>query len=333
MTFPSLSGTVDTALLESLVREIAAVEDELEREAHSQVELVEKISLHVLKAGGKRLRPAFVALSAGATGRPFDRARAYRIAACMEMIHIATLIHDDVIDNAATRRGRATASSVFGNTESILSGDVLLSKAMSILAQDGDIEIIRTVSSAVVELAEGEVRELEVRGRFDLSEEDHLDILRMKTATFIRSCCEVGGRIAGATDDVLAALGRYGYHIGMAFQIADDLLDYRGDPSATGKPAATDFREGCQTLPLIRLRSTLDITERERIELLFGDGATDDDIREICRQMQASGAFDAAEECARAHICEAKSELRALPPSKSRDLLETAADYVLARTS
>ena len=251
----------------------------------------------------------------------------------MEMIHIATLIHDDVIDNASTRRGRPTASSVFGNTPAILSGDVLLSKAMSILAQDGDIDIIRTVSAAVVELAEGEVRELECRGRFDLSEEEHFEILRMKTASFIQSCCAVGARLAGAEDVIIETLGSYGYHIGMAFQIVDDLLDYRGNPSTTGKPLATDFREGCPTLPLIRLRSSLGLDRLMELETLFGNGVTDQGIADICEEMRAMGAFEHAEQVARRHVMQAKDSLQLLPQSNSRMLLETAAEYVLARDS
>src|SRR4051794_21397897 len=202
----------DKELLNQVASEIQEVEKELAKQVSSNVELVEYVGKHTLEAGGKRLRPAFVTLSARACGNAFEPERTRKIGACMEMIHMATLIHDDVIDHSATRRGRETASAAYGNTAAILSGDVLLAKAMVILALDGDLEIIRTVSQAVVEMAEGEVRELEIRGQFDLTEAEHLQVLRMKTASFIQCCCESGAMIAGASDEVRRALGVYGHH-------------------------------------------------------------------------------------------------------------------------
>ncbi|HEY0867885.1 MAG TPA: polyprenyl synthetase family protein, partial [Fimbriimonas sp.] len=209
-------GSIQPDLLESISDEVARVEEELQRQVGSQIELVQKVGRHTLKAGGKRLRPALVTLAARATGLEFDPERTRRLGACMELIHMATLIHDDVVDNSSTRRGRPTAAVEFGNTASILSGDVLLAKAMLLLAQDGDLDIIRCVSEAVVDLAEGEVRELEVRGEFDLEEETHLEVLRLKTATFIAVCCEVGAIVAGAASTVRQALHSYGNQIGMA---------------------------------------------------------------------------------------------------------------------
>ncbi len=172
--FGSALGEQETQLLAQLGEDISSVEAELTKQLASQVELVENVGLHTLEAGGKRLRPAFVSLSAKATGLTYDPKRARKLGACMEMIHMATLIHDDVIDHSSTRRGRETASALFGATGSILSGDVLLAKAMAILAIDGDLEIIRNVAQSVVEMAEGEVRELQGRHNFDLDESEHL---------------------------------------------------------------------------------------------------------------------------------------------------------------
>jgi octaprenyl-diphosphate synthase len=319
----------DKELLNQVVAEIAAVEEELQHQAGSPVALVRKVGKHTLEAGGKRLRPAFVSLAARAIGTPFQPQRTRKIGACMEMIHMATLIHDDVIDHAATRRGHETASAVFGNTAAILSGDVLLAKAMVILAQDGDLEIIRKVSQSVVEMAEGEVRELEIRGLFELSEEDHLEILRMKTATFIQCCCEAGAVIANAPLAEQQALGAYGHHIGMAFQIVDDLLDYRSD--ITGKPKAGDFREGQATLPLIYLRAGLLADEAEMARRKFGNGVTDDDLRAIVGWMSTRGAFARAEAAAKDHVSKAAEALSVLPPSPERDLLESVGAFVLSR--
>jgi octaprenyl-diphosphate synthase len=319
----------DKELLAQIAGEIAAVEGELSRQILSPVDLVEHVGKQTLEAGGKRLRPAFVALSARSTGMPLKPERTHKIGACMEMIHMATLIHDDVIDHAATRRGRETASAVFGNTAAILSGDVLLAKAMVLLAQDGDLEIIRMVSQAVVEMAEGEVRELETRGRFDLTEADHLQVLRMKTASFIQCCCEAGALIGGASETERGALGAFGHHIGMAFQIVDDLLDFRSE--VTGKPKAGDFREGQATLPLIYLRGELNQDEAEMARRKFGNGVTDDDLRTIVSWMAKRGAFDRAEAAARDHVAKALAVLGTLPASHERDLLAQVGDFVLSR--
>lgn len=329
--FALTSGGVESELLEQVSADVADVEAELQKQVSSQVQGVEDVGRHTLEAGGKRLRPAFVSLAAKTTGLPYERDRTVRLGACMEMIHMATLIHDDVIDNAATRRGRETASALFGNTGSILAGDALLAKAMVILAIDGDLEIIRNVSQSVVEMAEGEVRELATRNDFDLSQEDHFEVLRMKTAAFIQSCCEVGAIVGGASREHRDALKTYGHHIGMAFQIVDDLLDYRGDQERTGKPQATDFREGCATLPLIYLRPLLSEQEREVARRKFGNGVTDDELLMISDWMRVRGAFDRAQETARDHIAEALSQLNRLPDTPARELLRAAAEFIAAR--
>jgi octaprenyl-diphosphate synthase len=319
----------DHTLLNQIIEEVKAVEEELTAQMGSNVELVQSASRHTLDAGGKRLRPAFVALSARAVGSHFESNRTCKIGACMEMIHMATLIHDDVIDHAATRRGKPTASSIFGNTAAILSGDVLLAKAMVILAHDGDLNIIRAVSESVVEMAEGEVRELEIRGCYDLTEAEHLQILRMKTASFIQCCCEAGAMIAGASERQRKALGTFGHHIGMAFQVIDDLLDFRSDK--TGKPKAGDFREGQATLPLIYLRDELSPEETELTRRSFGNGAADDVLAQISTWMAERGSFVRAEAAAHWHVEEAIAALDDLPESAERDLLSQVGDFVLSR--
>jgi len=333
VSFPNLSNGFQSSALKRIETDIEAVECELREQLQSQVPLVANIGRHVMDAGGKRLRPAFVLLCARAAGGCFDASRAYPLAACMEMIHMATLMHDDVIDNAGTRRGRSTASATFGNTGTILTGDVLLAKAMWILAEDGDLEMIRTVSRSVVELAEGEVRELEYRNRFDVNESEHMETLRMKTASFIQCCCEVGARLAGASDEVRDSLARYGHHVGLAFQIIDDLLDYRGSDRVTGKPRATDFREGCATLPLIFLSERLNPDEREFAEAKFGNGVADDDINVLCGWMRERGAFERADAMARLNIERAKEVLQPILDSASLGLLLTAADFVVLRSA
>ena len=329
---PLGSAILDLSMLAQVSDEVERVEEELRRQVASQVHLVEQVGRVTLEAGGKRLRPAFVALAAKAIRSDVDEDRVVRLGACMETIHMATLVHDDVIDGSPTRRGRATAAAEFGNTAAILGGDVLLAKAMVLLARDGDLQIIRTVSEAVVEMAEGEVRELEVRGDFDLDEDSHIGVLRLKTASFIEACCEVGGRVAGATDAQIQALRAYGYHLGIAFQIVDDLLDYRGDRAQTGKTLGTDFRDGQATLPLIYLRETMSEAEATIARRRFGNGVSDDELRMIADWMATRGAFDRAEALARTHVNLAVDALTILPESLTRTVLSTVAEYVLMRS-
>jgi len=319
---------------ENLVQIAADVQDVealLKEFVGSPVEVVQKSLRHTLDAGGKRLRPAFLVLSARATGHTFDRRRALTLGACMEMVHMATLIHDDVIDEAATRRGRPTASHLFGNTASILTGDVLLARAMQLLAEDGDIEIIRLSSKMVVEMAEGEAREVEIRGNLKLSLEEHLHVLRMKTAAFVECCCQIGGMVAGVDRVTVDALGRYGHHLGIAFQLVDDLLDYRGQVEATGKPKATDFREGCATMPLLEVLPKLSRTELQIVESSFGTDCSDEVISEICKMLEAHGGYAAADKLAEEHLEQALEALRVLPQNSHRDLLEAAGRFVIQR--
>lgn len=329
--FLALSAELTPETLQEIEADIALVERMLVEQTESRVEMVSSVVRHTLDAGGKRLRPAFVSLSARAAGSDGAPDRVVPLGACLEMVHMATLIHDDVIDHAEKRRGRPTAARLFGATGSILSGDVLLAKAMAILARDGDLDIIRTVSDAVVQMAEGEVREVETRGCFDLSDREHLEILRMKTAAFVECCCKVGALVAKAPPAVVQAMGRFGHHVGMAYQIADDLLDYRGDALATGKPAGNDFREACATLPLIYLRPTLAEEEARFVRSKFGNGVTDVEVGAIVRWMASRGAFEKAQNAALGHIEEAERALSELPENSAKRLLLAAAQLVVAR--
>lgn len=322
-----------TSLLERLQKDVKDVEAVLESIIASRVSLVQEVSSHTLRSGGKRIRPALVMISAEATKREFSRDRALRLGAVMEMVHMATLIHDDVIDHADTRRGTPTAARVFGNTSAILAGDVLLSRAMTVLAKDGDLDIIRVVAQSVTDLAEGETLELELRSEYDLSLQDYQHVLDLKTASFIACCCRVGGMVAGASEAVQEALSEYGMRIGYAFQIADDLLDYRGDTTDTGKPRATDFREGCLTLPLLYLRETLSEDEGAFARNKFGTNIHDDEVALICGWMQDRGAFARAEAEARNHAALAVDALNALPDSNERQALVELAEFILSRKS
>lgn len=318
-------------LAADLADDVARAEAVLGSALESDIETVEAIGKHVSLAGGKRLRPLLVALSARATQRDYDRDRVAALGACMEMIHMATLIHDDVVDNADTRRGKPTACSLYGNAVGILCGDVLLARAMELLAADGDLDIIRMVSKSVVEMATGEVMEVEARGVFDLDEDRHLEILRRKTATFIATCCRSGAMAAGAEAAVRDSLGAYGEAVGMGFQIADDLIDFRSAAAVSGKPRATDFREGCATLPLILLRCELSADEEAYVRSKFGNGVVDTDLQRIGDWMSERGAFDKAELHARGYADRARLALERLPTSAAGHLLARLADLLILR--
>jgi geranylgeranyl pyrophosphate synthase len=326
-------GKIDSALVEQLSTLVGEVEKILYKQVETSSNLVGSVARLTLRAGGKRLRPAFVELAARATGLPYDRSRTLNIGACMELIHMATLLHDDVIDHATTRRGKPTASAEFGNTAAILSGDALLARAMRILAQDGDMEVFRAVSEAVIEMAEGEVQELELRGEFDVEIEQHLEVLRLKTASFVECCCASGALIAGAEPEIVEALKQYAHHVGMAFQIIDDLLDYRGDHTKTGKKRAGDFLEGQATLPLILLRAHLSPAEMIVARQKFGERPTEEEIRMIIDWMSTRGAFDEAQAYAERHIQSALDALKVLPETPERMLLEQVAMFVVVRNA
>ncbi len=319
------------AHLVQLASDVESVERRLSALVVSSVPLVSEVGKLTLEAGGKRLRPAFLILSARATGAKFDIQRAINLGACMELIHMATLIHDDVIDEADQRRGKPTASHQFGNVGSILSGDVMLARAMTLLAEDGDLEMIRAASTMVVTMAEGEAREVSVRGRIDLDEATHLLILREKTAAFVECCCRMGAMMTNAEPDRIAALAKYGHHLGLAFQMVDDLLDYRGQVSRTGKGTGTDFRDGCPTLPLILLYQKANAEQRKFLAQNFGTPASDDVLAEVHSLFEQSGTYAETEARATAEMDLALAALELLPKGSHRDLLAAAGRFVLKR--
>lgn len=330
--FEAARATAGDEFAATVAEDIVAVERVLCDRLGSNVETVSAIGDHVLSAGGKRLRPLFAALWGRAVFTDVDAQRLRNLGAALEMIHMATLIHDDVVDMAETRRGRPTVSTVYGNNAAILSGDVLLAKAMELLAEDGDLTIIRMVSRMVVEMAEGEVKEVEARGEFELNRETHYDILNRKTAAFISCCCKLGVLVAGK-DDLCNAAEQYGREVGLAFQIADDLLDYRATPETSGKPRATDFRDGQSTLPLILLREQLTAEEAEFTKSKFGNGVTETDLDQITEWMSERDCFSTAEQTAHTHAEAAVNALGSLKDSPAKALLNQIATMVVSRNS
>jgi geranylgeranyl pyrophosphate synthase len=335
-TTGNLNELRTSGYLAPIQEDLAHVEALLNSEIRSDVRAAYTISGHTLSAGGKRLRPASVLLSARAVLGSFPTRTIYASAASVELIHMASLIHDDVVDAADERRGRPTANAAFGNQISVLVGDYLLAKSIFLAATEGNIDLIRVFSKVTVGLSEGEVLQLTAQGDPDTTEETYYDIIRRKTAGFISGCCEVGAMLAGADEDVLSAMIDYGYSIGLAFQIADDLLDFLGDPRVTGKPRGSDLREGKMTLPLIAACRSL----RQADPLLAHIGAlirdpdrlSDEDIAYVCTFVDNHGGFSYAKQAAYRFVDDARVRVsRVLPESLFRDSLISLAEYSLGR--
>ena len=327
----NIAGRVPPAVLAWVSDNLRRVEDVLRQEVRSEVETVEQVGAITLEAGGKRLRPALVAVSACAVNSTPDADRMAHIGACLEMIHMASLVHDDVMDGAVTRRGRPTAAVTVGNEAAILSGDALLARAMGLLARDGDLQIIRETAEAVVRTVEGQVKEISMRGEPGVTVDDYLTTIDGKTGALIEACCRAGARIGGASDERVEALAAYGRHVGRAFQIVDDLLDYRGDHRKTGKPWATDLREGCATWPFIDLLAHATPDTVEAFARLLGCVQSDDQVEDIARAMQKTGSFSRVAEAAKAEVAAAKAALRVLEGSPHARLLAAVADFVVER--
>ncbi len=321
------------AFLDSVRDDLLAVECLLEDEIRSDVRAAYAISGHTLSAGGKRLRPALVTLAARAAGNAFPTRTVHASAGAAELIHMASLIHDDVVDNAAERRGRPTANAAFGNQISVLVGDYLLAKSISLAAREGSMDVIRVFSKVTVGLSEGEVLQITAKGDVDTSEETYLRIISKKTAGFISGCCEIGAMLAEPSPAALTALTAYGLHLGLAFQIADDLLDYTGDPHVTGKPRCGDLREGKMTLPLIlALRDVSDTEQRDLLHILQEPEAlTDAEIACVLIAITAHDGFARTQQVAQGYVQSAQAALSALPASPYRNSLFALADYALAR--
>ncbi len=253
----------------------------------SEVALIDQIGAHIVSAGGKRLRPALVLLSAGALGARGDRPAL--LAATIEFIHTATLLHDDVVDDSGLRRGRQTANALWGNEAAVLSGDFLYSRAFQMMVDAGQMAVMRVMADATNAIAEGEVLQLMNCGDPDVTVARYLRVIELKTARLFEAACRVGAISAGAEAAVIDALGRFGHHLGMAFQLVDDVLDYVADAAVSGKSLGTDLAEGKPTLPLIHARDHSDDQGRERVRkaIANGGGAQLDDMLKLIESTEA----------------------------------------------
>ncbi len=290
-----------------------------------------RAATHTVTAGGKRLRPMLTILCS----RLFHSEGSkdiYRLAATLEMLHAATLMHDDVIDNADTRRSRPAAHTLFGNTEAILAGDALLSTANACVAAYGNPRLCEVFSKATAETAAGEILELDALRNAHLAAGEYRSIIRGKTAYLIRAACEMGALHAGATEEQVAALGLYGEALGMAFQMVDDALDV-ADAEVIGKPSGGDLREGKLTPPLQLYRDSLSAEEQALFNAKFTEGTfTEEEVSRICQEVRNKGFDEQVRSLATSYLQEAEKALAILPKSKEHDILLEILTYVRDRT-
>ncbi len=304
------------------------VQQELRRIVEADFGLIAQVNAHLFRMQGKMFRPTLLLLSDAATG-PGD-GRATTLAAVVELIHLATLVHDDSVDHSVLRRGMPTVNSLFSHQVSVIMGDYLYSRAVIELVKLDDLEPLRVLSRVTNEMTVGEMRQLLAHEPLDFSEEEYDLLIRAKTASLMSGACEVGALTAPARER--DALRRYGEALGMAFQIVDDLLDYVGDPEVTGKPTGSDLREHKVTLPLIASLPRMGAPERGEVETLMRTAEpSDGQIRAVVAAVAEAGGLDYARERALRLAQQADAELDQLAPSAARDALRDSIAYVVDR--
>lgn len=300
----------------------------IEQRLQSEVALVSQVSRYLIAAGGKRLRPGLLLLMCGALG--FSGEQRLNLAAVVEFIHTATLLHDDVVDESTLRRGRATANDVFGNPASVLVGDFLYSRAFQMMVEVGDMRVMQTLAEATNVIAEGEVLQLVNMHDASLSEETYLRVIRSKTAKLFEASARLAALLAGATTAVEEGCAEYGQALGTAFQVIDDVLDYDGDVSVMGKNLGDDLREGKATLPLIIAMQRATPADRAIISGAIESGNTTD-MPQIMAIVASTGALAATRQAAAREAQRALDALRKLPQNQYRSTLEQLAAQLLER--
>ena len=318
-------------LVERFAPDLAAVEAAIADNLSTSNELTEAIAAHVVKSGGKRLRPLLVILSSRLSG--YTDSDHLVLGNVVEYLHAATLLHDDVLDDAALRRGSPSANRVWGNHLAVLGGDFLYTTAFDLLLSSAPREVIRILCRCSLDMIDGEVLQRRWRNRPDISEETYLAVVARKTASLISGCCRTGALLAGADPSRVEALGRFGTNLGTAFQVIDDTLDYLADPARLGKAIGGDLRQGTVTLPLIHLlhREGLAV-EQSRIRGLIERGEVDDTgIAEIASLLREHRCGESAMARAREFAADAQRAIEPLRGTELHSALTAAADFVINR--
>jgi len=308
-------------------QDFSAVNDLIINNLHSKVGLVENIGHYIVDSGGKRLRPVVVLLSALANG--YQGKQHLTVAAVIEFIHTATLLHDDVVDVSALRRGRETANQQWGNAPSVLVGDFLYSRAFQMLVELGDMDIMGVIADATNVISEGEVQQMANAGNAGINEDTYNEVFYRKTAKLFESAAQIGAILASGDQQPMAD---YGKHLGMAFQIIDDVLDYQGDVSAIGKNVGDDLSEGKMTLPLVYARDHLDAAGRQMICQAI-ESKSAEKFSDILSAVKSSGSLDYSIGQAKLQAELAKKALAGLPDSQFKTVMADLADFSVSRLS
>ena len=295
----------------------------------SELFLVESSSRYIYRSGGKRVRPALLLLSARSCG--YEGVKGPGYGAVAEFIHTATLVHDDIVDEAVTRRGQKSINTLLGNDFTVLLGDFLYIRSIGLAIEMGSPEILKVITEITLRMIEGMILELTRGGAVDLTEEEHLDILKRKTAYLFFGCAQIGAKLGAVEGEVERALGEYGMNIGMAFQVADDLLDFTADEKTLGKPVLSDLKEGHVTLPII-YGLQAEPQALSTVQSVIDRGSIDDHSRQkILELVHRNGCLDKVRDVAESYALSAQTCLEKVPESRHKDALMSLAYYVIER--
>lgn len=295
----------------------------------SKVGLVDLVARYIIRQKGKKIRPLLVLLSSKIAGGINERS--YRGAVLVELLHTATLIHDDVVDNADKRRGLWSINKVFKNKVAVLMGDYLLSRGLMIAVEGKDFDFLGVITNAVKRMSEGELLQIQKTRKLDIDEETYFKVISDKTASLIETCCTIGALSSTQNQDYINALMKYGHSLGMSFQIRDDILDYEGTSSITGKPVGGDIREKKITLPLIFAMSRVSKQEANSIKKMLKSKNDSDSVRKIISFVREQNGIEYAYSISRKFALEAKNSLSVFPDSQTKLALESLVDFVTER--
>jgi octaprenyl-diphosphate synthase len=327
---PTLERVLKERVAALVGDDLAEVEAEIRRELSSPVPLIQEMGGYIAGAGGKRLRPILLLLAARLA--EYRGPRAIRLACVVELLHTATLIHDDVVDQAPLRRGHPSANAQWGDDASVLVGDHLYAKSFAMLVRDNDRGVMETLARATVSMTEAEVFQLQLKRSGLTSESDYVRIITQKTASFMSACCRIGALLGAVPAAQIEALTRYGLDIGIAFQISDDALDFTADQARLGKAIGADLREGKRTLPLIAMLERVPTAEAEQVRAALRRRTLDAaEIEDIRRRVLEHEGVQYARARAQAFAQAAKADLEAFAPSEERETLALVADFVVDR--
>lgn len=316
-------------LTSPVAQELELFDDRLRESMKSKVPFVDFIVRYIVKQKGKRIRPALVLLSASACGGINEST--YRGASLVEILHTATLIHDDVVDDADTRRGIASINAVWKNKIAVLMGDFMLAKGLLLSLDNDDFRFLKITSDAVRRMSEAEILQIAKSRDLDIDETTYFRIISDKTASLLSTCCQIGAASADADSSIVETMKQFGEHIGLVFQIRDDLLDYTGRKSITGKPAGLDLKEKKLTLPLIHSLAQAPRAESKRIISTVRNGARKKDLRGVVDFAEHYGGIDYARRKAEEHAEKAREAISMIPPSGARDSLVGFIDFMMER--